>query len=598
MSADIVNAEAVGKVIVPESIPAAAANQTETDKAAVELRKTLDEKGADITLKSAAERRVDQNVSSHAIDENIGSKRDDEGKMVREDNTPEKDKHDKSKKMEAITVKYLDKGYDVLNNSEKTKITSGVEQMILTYPALRAQYEGLDAAAKKAYLEKVARDPKYSKFVAEWMNGVIDPAKIKPETISILQQEVTDTQKRIEKIDERLTNDSDNLEKNIKQLKEDLEEYRGSGGSKKEVKIRKIDRMRASLTEIDGKLEPLQEERDTLNEELKKLKKLKTNAAAQGLSETKLDGKAIQVKELDNRISSTAKSLSDGDKEYKDLLAKKQALTSQITRYDEGDFEGSLKKELDEALKEKKDLEKEKTELNEKLTKKKLELSTAKTQRTFDEEQFVKNLEGTFTEAAAKYFNGEINKAESEMKIYLEKKAVDLKAEAEAALSKGLLERYYPNNAKKINAEQVVKDKESIITTGPEAILIDSLKKGGYNDEQITKLQKDKAKWNELMGKTAEVSLKYYWLRGGSFHRGGKMNMDEQIKIMESPWGKEVIKNSVTAAKAQIETALHEKLPESSKLGEWFRKIDMKKWLIILAILAGLGILGFTMAHK
>ncbi len=587
MSADIVATEAVGKVIVPESIPAAAANQTETDKAALELKKTLDEKGADITLKSAAERRVDQNISSHAIDENIGSKRDDEGKMIRDDNTPEKDRHDKAKGMEAVTIKYLDKGYDALDDTEKIKVTNGVEQMLLTYPALRAQYDSLGDAQKQAYLEKVARDPKYSKFVAEWMNGVVDPAKIKQENISTLQQEVADTQERIDKIDKRLSNDADNLEKNIKQLKDDLEEYRGSGGSKKEVKIRKIDRMRAGLTEIDEKLEPLQEQRKKQESRLKQFKDAKFLAEREGKDVVKIGTEEIKLDDLSKRILTFEKDLSDGSKEYKDLLAKKQALTSQITRYDEGDFEGSLKKELDEALKEKKDLEKEKTDLNEKLTKKKRELGTAKTQRTFDEEQFVKNLEGTFTEAAAKYFDGEINKAEAEIKIYLEKKAADLKTEAEAALSKGLLERYYPNKAKKINADQVVKDKESIITAGPETILIDSLKKGGYSDEQIIKLQEDKAKWNELTGKTAETSLKYYWLRGGAFHRGGKLNMDEQIKIMNSPWGKEVITKSVEGAKAQIETALKEKLPERSKLGEWFRGMDMKKWLMIIAIILG-----------
>lgn len=594
MSADIGVTEAVGKVIVPESIPSAA-TRTETDKVAIELKKTLDEKGADVALKSAAGRRVDQNVSSRAIDENIGSKRDEEGKMERGTGTPEETRHNDAKKIEATTIKYLDKGYDALSDTEKTQVRKSVYKMLQTYPAIRTQFDNLGSAAdKKAYLEKIARDPNYSIFVAELMNEIVDPSKIKPETISELQIDVNTLTNELKSINDQLTG-TDGLTGKVQELQDEIKQLHPKPGEKSN-KSTNLSSLRAKLSTLDTDIEALTETRQEERDQLDQLQKLYRSAKRKGETDIFLDAartKTIKIDALKLLVEDADKNYKETNKKYTKMMEDREKISSTVEYLD--GREEKAKQELDKAQKDKVALEEKKRVTEAKLKAKKLELGKTKTDRTYDEEQFVKNLNGVFTEAAAKYFDAEINKAEAEMRIYLEKKATDLTTGADAALSKGLLERYYPNNAKRIDATQVVTDKDSIITTGPKEITKAALKKGGYSDEQIKKLQEDKVKWNELMGKTAETSLKYYWLRGGIFHRGGKLHMDEQMKIMDSPWGKEVITKSVEGARAQIETVLKEKLPEHSKLGEWFRKIDMKKWLIIIAIILGIvGIGGFA----
>ncbi|MDO9027362.1 MAG: hypothetical protein Q7U68_00640, partial [Candidatus Roizmanbacteria bacterium] len=276
--------------------------------------------------------------------------------------------------------------------------------------------------------------------------------------------------------------------------------------------------------------------------------------------------------------------------------------TSQITRYDEGDFEGSLKKELDEALKEKKDLEKEKTDLNEKLTKKKRDLGVAKTQRTFEEEQFVKNLESVFSEAASKYFEAEVSKAETERKLLFEKMATEAKTKLDEDIMLGLRDRYFPTDKekKRIKAQQSRDDYKEIVANGPDKIITEILKAKGYDDAKITEIKKDTAKWNELKEKVSVECIAFYMLRGGWFNRGGKTHPDEITKLGMTPHLQEVMTKAITrsdAIQAQIKENFG-RLPEHAKLGEWIRGLDFKKLLILLAIIAGLAGIGIFAAGR
>ena len=606
MLAGVDAGEVVGKAILTEAIPA---NSTAPeDVAASEIRKTLNEKGVDAGLRSAAERTVDAVAFDKAIDDSIGSNRDEEGKMIRETRSKEEERYNKCKTIETTTIKYLNEGYDALNDDQKRQIKDGVEHMLLTYPALRVVYNGLQTAEREAYLERVAKDPDYSKFVAEWTRGNYDPAKIKPETISALQLEINQISERITEINKRLTEDEDNLTQRIKDLKGDIEEYQGGGSDRKEINIRRIDKMRASLTEISDRLEPLQETRTNLEERLKTLKRHKSTALQEGKDSIKIKtgeaGESITIEELSKRISQIETELSTGSKEYRDLLAKKQALESQISKFEEGDLESTLKKDLEAAEKEKKDLEKEKVDLQEKLVKKKLEIGIAKTSRTFEEEQYVKRLESVFSEAASKYFEAEIAKVNAEKKIYLEEAAKKAKTKPEEDIMLGLRDRYFPTDKekKRIKAQQSRDDYKEIVANGSDKIITEILTAKGYDQASIDELKKDTATWNGLQEKVSTECVAFYMLRGGWFNSGGKIHPDEITKLGMTPHLEQVITKAVTrseAIQAQIK-ANFGMLPEHAKMGEWIRGLDFKKLLLVLAIIAGIagiGIFAFGKLH-
>lgn len=589
VSPDVKLAETVGKIIVPESVPQN--NQSPTDKAAVELKEILDKEGADLSLKSAANRRVDKNSSSRSIDENIGNKRDEEGKMIRDNRSPEKTRHDDAKTVEARVTQYLDGGYDSLSDAQKLIVKGDVEKAVLTIPALREQYNHLGANERTAYLEKIARDPSCSQFVAETMNGIVDSAKIKQETISQLTLQLEGLNNELQIVQDQLSKGKYAIEKRINKLKKDIQDLEsGTSDDKLSKRNSKIVELKGEKSNIDTTLESLRETRDdtkvfldTLKEARIQLKKFR------GTDKVEIGGREYNLKQIETEIKAQTALYNERNLEYTQSFTRKEEITLLLSQLEIGGGVEGLKEELDKNLEEEAKLKTKKADLENKIKAKKQELGTAKTNRTYDEEQFVNSLKNVFTEAAGKYFEAEVSKAETKVKTYLEQKSTDLKEEAESALAKGLLLRYYFDKTNKVNLKNIRDDKDKIVTIGPEEILKQGLKDGGYTEAQINELIKDKTKWNSLMTKTAEVSLKYYWLKGGLFGREGKMQLDEQMKIVNSPWGNEVLKNSVEAARKDVEAVLKQKLPDRSRIGEWLRKLDGKWLLAIIAILVGLG---------
>lgn len=615
-----IHQEAVARAVLgPEAMMVATGSTSiEAQRQAQEIHEARVAAGTDTGLEVAGE-TYDRLKAAQAIEKQFGTRNRD-GKIVMNDETSVR--FGKAKRIETTISTFLEKGFNGLGKGSEDQelIMSAIGSVILRIPNLRVIYVNLSDESKKAMVEYVALNPAYSRIIAEAARGIFDPTKIPEDTVSKLEVEVAGYERRLQEIERRLGKEGQpegEIDTRLKTLEDELRSAREGGELDENGELEetsRLSKLQAALQSVSRELEPLESMQEDLDRELRELERAERSLSS-GTETYELSTTSeiiSNIEEVRERIKQKKQAKQENIRKYQELLAKKISLERIIERYEEGDYEKGLEKEIEALRKEKEALEKERREIESKLAKGKIDLETARREREFAEQQFLASLEGIWSEAAKQYFGQEIRDAKAKQKEILQKEAASADTDIARAIANGFLGTYYDSNGKP-DSNRITEAYKKMMRIRPgtegeppdpdagiNEIAEQVLKAGGFTEQQIKALRGDHAKWLQIQSQVAENLIKHYTLngKGGFFKKGGLMSRDEQIRILNSPWGQKAIVNGVEAARAQIEQVFKERLPTGSKLVEWLKNLNNWNWFIIIAIILGIGIFSaIKLAH-
>lgn len=184
-------AETIPKVIIREAQPA-----TPTAGSAAELAKKVSAKvdegsfreGLELAKKTPiAESKISQKI------EQIGIERDDTtGAKAR---TPEEQKrYDAAKISSELTSKFIESGYDSLNDVQKGFVRNKLLTELRSRPALAAEMRGMSTAKQIALAERLLRDPSYINKSRERLEEILDNPNFDETILTNAQYAVEDAQ--------------------------------------------------------------------------------------------------------------------------------------------------------------------------------------------------------------------------------------------------------------------------------------------------------------------------------------------------------------------------------------------------------------------
>ncbi len=578
------------------------ATNTEAQELADSLSKQI---SAEQVLQTAASTPDFENGAS-VIDRNT-SRKDKESKTIRDS------EEDKAKKAGDAAAKYAKelylKGYENMTQDGKNYVQDKVAANLLNHPALKDMFANLPGGANTAkfWSENMARrflkDPRYRDSMAKLVSGQMGVDKIIEDVVSSLQVEVDNMTEEKGKLDKRkgeLDTDIERWEKEIKEHSESITDAAGREGDvhKKITNLReKAKGIRKDIEVVERDKDPIQEEIDQLTDDLKDWRYERKH------------GNATQKEKAQHEIESLNSDLSGAKarlREKQQLIREKEMEASGLER--EADLKeqnkAPLETRLQEAKKERDQIEEKLNKLTTDLIKNQLELANKKGERTLNMKEFVKELEGVFGKAANELLEADMIKAADHLqKMTLEKATKATNDRDKKVLEKSATLFFKDGKLDKANiktyrdilmteaTEITFKDEKGVnqklLLNGAEKALNQLMIDSGINEADRYKNLQDKT-FAETQSKAIAKSIIAH-----KFMTNGWSKKEMQF-ITESTWGKGLIHEALQQKDA-IKAEINEAFGKNSKLfksGEWLK--GNYGWLIaIIAILIALGIFKF-----
>lgn len=536
-------AETIPKTIIREAQPA-----TPTAGSSAELAKKVNEEvdavgfreGLELAKKTPiAESKISQKI------EQIGIERDDTtGAKAR---TPEEQqRYDSAKISSELTSKFVESGYDSLNDVQKGFVRNKLLTELRSRPALASEMSGLNNTQQIALAERLLRDPSYINKSRERLEEILDNPNFDETAITNAQYYMEDAQ--IEQKDKDITvkEINDRIKSNNAQLKEYARAANGIATGSLAIEM---DAIKTNLNTIKSELLVKKQELSSATSRVDALKEERSLSMRYGATAGRR-----AVADIDSELITARGDVTTAQTEVNTRQQQIDRLNELTTS------EQQLKERKTELAEEKREKDKALQKANIDLRRKQQILEDLKTLRTGQEQDLVDNLGNVFESATGKWINDQVEAATTEMDKQLvklkettndnNKKAMyDALRErwlgAQRTRRKGLIgfrsaERYRPIDRNVTNADFAV-----LIQSGPDQLARNILDgrtnpttNAHYTLDEINSLIQNKEFMAEMRPEMVKQLLTRKHLTGGFTH--------EDIFLLEqSPWGKGMINEAI-----------------------------------------------------
>ncbi|MCL5433147.1 MAG: hypothetical protein M1524_03505 [Patescibacteria group bacterium] len=558
-----------GAVLGKEStIPVASPFREDTKR----LREEYTSRTPRSMLESWRSRRsMEQRGIDVLIDQNIGTERNPDGTKKRKPGSDTEKRFKEAQKYSSLAKDFLERGYDSLGDPQKTEVRKFVELTIKAWPEGSALFSGMTDNQKKATIEDILKDPSYVSKLRGVFEGAIDSSKTIPDIAPDLALKFDEAKKR----EKEKQLESSEVQRNLTKTNDELAEF-DTGGRKSD----RLEAIEKDLPELTVELEDKENKFDELKDEIKYLEQTRRTMLLRGVDTSALDTDLIekngQLRELRRDTNKIKKTLTERDslqQEKEQLKQKRQQLEIQRTKLD--DEVKSLTKERINAQ---------------------AEVASAQIDRSSQEEDFVDNLRGVFSEASMQYLEEKIIAMEEVQRQFIEEEKAKTTDPAEKAILDSLLKRwdsekqtgvFHKRTIREFNEHQIKEDFDKLMTSGPNEIMKDILMKGGLTEDEANAKLADP----EFLAKMQPQVVERLITRR---IQTGALREDQARMIIESDWGKGMIENAIKNKK-EVKDAL-DKLRSEGVLNEgvidWFKKKSGGSILSILLLLMGTALIG------
>ncbi|MBL7150448.1 hypothetical protein ISS86_00780 [Candidatus Microgenomates bacterium] len=189
-------AEVIPKALARERLPVAPGPDS-VEAVAQRIIDNADEKRWRETLQLERRASIEDDQINKRI-EQIGVGERDPNTGDKKRSTEEQKKFDEAKKEADLIKKYLEQGYDKLNNTEKTKLRTAVMAECNRRPALAAEIAAMTGNQPQEFLERILKDPELSQHAQEIFEALLDPSKDLADVIAPIQKALEEAEFKLE----------------------------------------------------------------------------------------------------------------------------------------------------------------------------------------------------------------------------------------------------------------------------------------------------------------------------------------------------------------------------------------------------------------
>jgi predicted nucleic acid-binding Zn-ribbon protein len=557
-------------------------------------------------LNIAANRESSPTILEGLRNANIG--------YTKEDGKKKKDtsREDRAKTEQELYDEFSKKNFDDLTQTQKNKLVDDASRAIKSLPGMASHFAGLptgtdiDAAARQMAEIRLRNDPEFKKAIIDLHLDRNDLAKVLEDKVTGAVHEEAKLDKQKTTLEKR----KGELEKEIKRRETRLKahEISGKGGLPGATQQEILD-MQGDMVKLNSEITTLKSEvsvHETKLEECNlELKMAQSGSLPRGTPTPR------PIVDIQSEIAQIKKDIVTKNGQIDIDNGKIEKHNKKIEAYEKEPTK--LEEGLDELRKEQKQVIDELDKVEVDYKKQQAEVTKLKALKGLAEEAWVQSLEGITREATITYINKELKDGLAKIKTIKEEEA----AKEKDVEKKKLLEpTYYLNPDGKPNKAHIDACERTLMgnshdvlfkwpdpnnVNGPpktETLYLNPAQqllayRLGYNpaassprNEQILKLMKDKTFNDEMSGKVALDSLTFYLWSGGHLSQG------EVFRISTSDWGVNMVNEALTK-KTELKGIISgvvgkDVLNWSENIGEQLKKIDWKKFALILLIIAGI----------
>lgn len=560
----------------------------------------LNEKGNENTLNIAANRDTNPALLTGIREQNIGFT-DENGAKV-EDSA----RKDRAEKRQILYLEFSKKNFNDLTVGQQTMLTKDLVKKIKNFPGLGKEISG--AADPDGLASQIAtrllNDPNFKPDIIKSFLEMNDPSKPIEDKVSSAIAELKIKQferDRFKKEAARLTTEIKTKENRLKDFEP------GKGGAAGGVEFTRLNTLRAEVSAAEATVQTGEVQRQIINQEISDLSSdlryERRNTTATG---------ATRVLALQGDISDARTRLITNDAAVNTARLGLEGKKTEIA---------AIEKQRERIEQELPGLKEKKTQIETDLKKAEIDfnkqdalVSRLKALKVLEEETWVQNLEGITGEVTIKYLNKELQDGLAQIKSLKADEALKEPNKEKAKLLEP--NEYLDKDGKprKVNIERgkriLMQDaqdlnfkwkdsaghvqSETIFLNGSEQALAYRL---GYNlspttraqydrNAEVLKLMKDNTFKTEMSAKVAGDILTFYlW-------SGGRLSQGEVLRISNSSWGENMIQTALNNRDTKLQGVLDavigkNVLKSGDNIKEQLKKVDWKKLLLILLIIAG-----------
>lgn len=640
-------AETIPKTIIREAQPA-----TPTAGSAAELAKKVNEKVDEVGFREGAKLLIKTPISESKLAqkvEQIGIERDDTtGAKAR---TPEEQRrYDSAKISSELTSKFIESGYDSLNDVQKGFVRNKLLTELRSRPALAAEMRGMSNAKQIALAERLLRDPSYIDKSRKRLEEILDNPNFDETILTNAQYAVegaqlefddksaafTDAETRLAnaktqliqyerdatgtpatgatratEIDTLRTTSSTSSvdiaaqntiistkEQDVQRLERELVQARQREGIRStraiNTAIGVVETKRNDANTVMGDATLTPEQRTAARQDYNKLGNELTRLEEEKEQASRIP-RGRDVATIEAEIATAKTGINAARNEIQRIQADLPKLTDK--EKSEKELRDEVKK-LEEENREKK-LAKDKAEVE--LSRRKKTLADATALRASMEQDLVDNLENVFESATGEWVNDQIEKAEEELKVQLEKLRETTTDNTEKEMYNALAERWKgpartrtkglinrrTETYRPIDKAVTDADYATLIASGPDALAKNILASRTnpatgvlFTTTEIDALIQNK----EFMGKMQDEMVIQLLTRK---RLTGGFNKEDIFNIEQTQWGKGMIDRAISNVdkyKETIEKAFGAGAMSQPGFREKFAKFAKNNpgWLLLL----------------
>lgn len=518
---------------------------------------------------------------------------------------------DDAKTRQELYDEFSKKNLDDLTTTQQDLLINEAGLAIKNLPGIASHLAGLPAGTDiDVYVKQMAtirlrNDPEFKKAIIDLHLDRNDPTKVLEDKVTSAIHEEAKLKKQKTTLETR----KDELDKEIKRRETRLKAHEISGrGGTPGVTQQEILNMQGNIVQLKSQNATLKSEvsaNETKLEECRlELRMAQSGKIPPGTPNPRpipdIQAEISQVKEeIDDKNGLIDNNNADIEKQNKKI----EVYEKEPPKLEEG---------LDQLRKEHKQVADELDKVEMDYKKQGAEVKRLKALKVLAEEAWVGSLEGITREATITYMNKELKEGLSKLKTIKEDEAVKEKDSEKRRLIEPTYYLTSDGKPNKINIDTSEKilmgDSHDIIFQWPdssggttpktETLYLNPAQqllayRLGFNptapsprNEQILKLMKDKTFSDEMSGKVSLDTLTFYLWSGGHLSKG------EVLRISTSGWGTGMIEQALTRKQTEIKGVIDavigkDVLKWGDNIGEQLKKIDWKKFLLILLVITG-----------
>lgn len=548
-------------------------------------------------LKIAANRESSDTLLTGLRDVNIGYT-DENGTRVEDQS-----RKNRAKSRQELYHEFSQKNFDDLTQKQQDLLINDAASVIKNLPGMASYFaslpEGTDttAEAKRIAEIRLRNDPAYKKLIVDLFLERNDPSKpLEDKVTSAVAEEA-----RLKKQRDTLANRKKELETEIDTRENRLKEYNfNETGKPGVIQQRILDlkgnnaRLNSANNTLETEVSDLQSQLDRCNAELKLIGVREGNLPRGTAPPRSIEDIQKEQDKLKKAIAEKNQSIDNNKAEIEKNTKQIEYYEKELEKLEEG--LGELKKEL-------KKVTDELDEVESSYRTQQVEVEKLKALKALAEESWVQSLEGITKEATVTYLNNELKDALVEVKTLQEEKVKEETDDSKKIFLSIESQRFIGPDGKPIIANintdirNMMNQTKSVAFTidnnhtanlvlnGAEQALVIAMRQSGMTDSQIYNLLKDPTTRAELSNTLVKDALTaYLW-------SGGRLSRAQIIAIHKSEWGKGMVAQAIAGRadlQAQVDSVIGKGvLNWGENLAEQLKKIDWKKFLMILLVIVG-----------